>query len=81
LAEKANQIMGNRDAIYLRTLAVAYAEAGRFAEAIQTAERALPLAEADGNTALAFDLRNNIAGFRAREPVRDTSLAETEGVE
>ena len=57
---KANQLTGGHDPIYLRTLAVAYAEAGRFDDAIETAERALPLAEAAGNSALAFDLRNNI---------------------
>jgi tetratricopeptide (TPR) repeat protein len=74
LAERANRIIGARDPIYLRTLAVAYAEAGRFDDAIQTAERALPLAEAEGNAALAFDLRNNIAGYRLREPMRDRSL-------
>lgn len=74
LAGKANQIVGELDPIYLRTLAVAYAEAGRFDDAIKIAARALPLAEAEGNAALAFDLRNNIAGHQHGEPVRDTSL-------
>jgi protein O-mannosyl-transferase len=75
LAGKANQLGGGTDPNFLRTLAVAYAEVGRFADAIQTAEHALPLAEAQGDSALAFDLRNNIAGYRLNEPVRDPSLA------
>lgn len=76
LAEKASRLMAGRDPIYLRTLAVAYAEAGRFNSAIDVAESALPLAEAEENSALAFDLRNNIAGYRRGEPVRDASLLD-----
>ncbi len=43
LAMKANQQTGYNDPVYLRTLAVAYAEVGRFDDAIDIAERALPL--------------------------------------
>ena len=46
LAQRANQLSGGQDAMILRTLAAAYAEAGRFAEAITTAQRALELATA-----------------------------------
>ncbi len=75
-AEQANRAAGNPDPLILRTLAASYAEAGRFADAIRTAEAALPLAEAAGQPALAFDLRNNIAGYKVGEPVRDLSLEE-----
>lgn len=74
LAERANQLLPAPDPIFLRALAAAYAEAGRFSEAIATAQRALPLAEAAGIDALVYDLSNNIAGYRHGEPVRDTSL-------
>jgi tetratricopeptide (TPR) repeat protein len=41
---------------YLDTLAAAYAEAGRFDQAVQTAQRALGLARAKGDTILTKDL-------------------------
>jgi len=74
LAHRASQLSGGGNPLYLRTLSVAYAEAGRFGDATKFAERALPLAVAEGNSALAHDLRNNLAGYRLRQPVRDSSL-------
>jgi protein O-mannosyl-transferase len=44
LAERANQLTGGHQASMLATLAMAYAEAGRFAEARQTVQTALDLA-------------------------------------
>src|SRR5208283_1370777 len=40
LAQRANQLTGNGNPVVLRTLAAAYAEAGRFPEAVETAQRA-----------------------------------------
>src|SRR5438067_12465009 len=52
LAERANALAGNNDPTILHTLAAAYAEAGRFDEALQTARRARKLASrADNNPA------------------------------
>ena len=48
-------------AIALRTLAAAYAEVGRFAEAKKTAEQALQTAEARGNSDLTGALRDEIS--------------------
>ena len=76
LALNAARIAGASDPLYLRTLAAAYAETGRFNDAVRVASAAVPLAEGAGNDALAFDLRNNIAGFEQRIPVRDTSMGE-----
>ncbi len=76
LAEKAVRISAATDPIYLRTLAATLAECGQFPEASKAAERALPLAVALGNTALAFDLRQNIASYRRGVPMRDASLLE-----
>ena len=39
LAERALQLSGGKNPIVLRTLAADYAESGRFAEAVKTAER------------------------------------------
>jgi tetratricopeptide (TPR) repeat protein len=49
LAERACQLIQFRDASFLGTLATAYAEAGRFEDAIRTAEKARDLARAAGN--------------------------------
>ena len=50
LAERANRLAGGENPFVLCTLAAADAEAGRFPEAIETAQRALQLAEAQSNT-------------------------------
>jgi protein O-mannosyl-transferase len=53
LAEHACRLNGFGDAQTLGTLAAAYAEAGRFTEAADTARKAIELARAGGNTQLA----------------------------
>jgi tetratricopeptide (TPR) repeat protein len=74
LGEEASQLAGSRNAIVLRTLAAAYAESGRFADAITTAERGIELAIGNGNASLAEELRNNILLYRAGTPLRDPRL-------
>jgi len=73
LAAQALQLSGGKNAIILRTLAAAYAESGRFAEAVRTAERGLELAIGQGNAGLAAELQQNIALYRMNSPLRDTS--------
>jgi protein O-mannosyl-transferase len=53
LAQRAARLSQERDPAVLGTLAAAYAEAGRFAEAAQTARRAADLAAAQHNDRLA----------------------------
>ncbi len=60
LAERANQLTGHGNPVFLDTLSAAYAEAGRFPEAVATAQRALQLAETQSNTALADAIRSQI---------------------
>jgi tetratricopeptide (TPR) repeat protein len=55
----------------LQILAAGYAETGRFSEATETAQQALQLAIAQGNTALTEDLQSNIANYRTNLPWRD----------
>jgi protein O-mannosyl-transferase len=76
LAARADQLLGGAEPAITRTLAAALAEAGQFRSAIETAERALLAARAQGNEPLAFDLENNLAGYEQRQPVRDPSLLE-----
>jgi hypothetical protein len=71
LAEQANQAAGGANPIIAATLAAAYAETGRFSEAIKTAEHALPLATASDNAALADGLRGQIRLYRSGQPFRD----------
>jgi len=61
LANEAVRLSNRKDPNYLRTLAAACAENGRFAEAKDTALRALQAAELLDNRALVSSLRDEIA--------------------
>jgi Flp pilus assembly protein TadD len=73
LAQRANQLSSAGNLVILRTLAAAYAEAGRFPEAIATAGQALQLANDQSKTAWANALQSEIRLYQARQPFRDTS--------
>jgi len=64
LAEKATRLDGGNNPSHLRTLAAAYAWADRFDAAVQTAERAEQLAQAQGNPALCGFLQNDLLNYR-----------------
>jgi tetratricopeptide (TPR) repeat protein len=74
LARKVLEHADHANVIVLRTLAAGYAESGRFSEAIETAQQALQLAIAQGNTALTQDLQLNIANYRRSLPLRDPGV-------
>jgi Flp pilus assembly protein TadD, contains TPR repeats len=74
LAEQALRISARRIPILFRTLAAAYAESGRFSEAIQTAQQGIELANSQGNTGLVTELQGNIALYQEQRPLRDISL-------
>jgi tetratricopeptide (TPR) repeat protein len=63
-ADSGNPIVGT-------TLAAAYAEAGRFSDAVATAENALQLATSSGNLQLAAVIRSHLEFYRAEQPFRD----------
>jgi tetratricopeptide (TPR) repeat protein len=71
LAERANQLTESRNPIIGATLAAAYAETGRFPDAIRTAEAALQLAADSGNVALTELIRAQIELYRSGLPYRD----------
>ena len=73
LARQAVQLGDARDAVLLATLAAAYAEAGRFSEAIETVERAISLASAAGNTAAVDVFRAQLTLYQAGAPLSRTS--------
>jgi protein O-mannosyl-transferase len=68
LARGACQLTGWRDPVYILTLGVAYAAAGRFDEAIATDESALQLAAATGQTQVEGVLRYHLSLFRQHKP-------------
>jgi tetratricopeptide (TPR) repeat protein len=72
LAQQAVQLSNGQEPAILGTLAAAYAEAGRFSEAVETAERAISLASARGDTALAETLRARLKLYHAGSPYHET---------
>ena len=65
--------MKDEDPEILDTLAAAYAEAGRFAEAVSTAQRALELAESQERARLAEQIGARLALYQAGQPYREGS--------
>ncbi len=70
LAEDVANRAGHPNAIVLRTLAAAYAEIGRFNDAIAAAQEGIEMAKATGNEGLISDLEQSIAAFRMNQPIR-----------
>jgi len=75
LAEKALRISGGKIPMIFRILAAAYAENGRFSEAVETAQRGAELADRQGTSGLTTELQSNIALYQAGTPLRDASMA------
>lgn len=72
LAQRANRLSGGQDPLVLRSLAAAYAESGRFSEAVASARSALDLAVAASDIALGEVLRAQISVYEAGQPLRET---------
>jgi tetratricopeptide (TPR) repeat protein len=73
LAEWAVRLSHSREPVPLNTLAAAYAQTGRFAEAAQTARKALGLATRQSDRTLAESIKTKIALYEARTPFLDTA--------
>jgi tetratricopeptide (TPR) repeat protein len=71
LAQQAVQLSVGNSPEILDTLAAAYAEAGRFPKAIETARQALDLSTAQNNKPLAEVIQNQILLFEANSPYRE----------
>ena len=65
LAQRACELTRDQDAPCLDTLAAAYAEAGRFAEAAQAARKALDVASRKREEKLAADIRRRLALYES----------------
>jgi protein O-mannosyl-transferase len=73
-AQEAVQLSGGREPRFLRTLAAAYAESGRFSEALAVAQQAVMIATMQGKTDMANRLKKDLVLYRGRLPLRENSL-------
>ncbi len=70
-AQQADQLSGGTNAVVLRTLAAAYAEAGQFGKAIESAQAAMQLRRSQGDDSLATELQQEIALYELGLPYRE----------
>jgi len=71
LATQADQLSGGTNALVLRTLAAAYAEAGQFGKAIESARSAMQLGRSQGDDSLVTELQQQIALYELGLPYRE----------
>jgi Flp pilus assembly protein TadD len=71
VAERAVSLTGRQDAMSLDTLSAAYAEVGRFDDAVATAREALALAQRQGSPGTVSELASRLSLFQKRQKVRD----------
>jgi tetratricopeptide (TPR) repeat protein len=76
LAQQAVVLSGGREPNFIRTLAAAYAENGRFSEAIAAAQQALAVAAMQGKSGLTKALKNDITLYRANVPLRASTTGD-----
>lgn len=71
-AEEAVRLSGGREPLFLRTLAAAYAESGRFSEAIAVAQQAAGIANMQAKPGMAKRLNGDLILFRGNLPLRES---------
>jgi Flp pilus assembly protein TadD len=70
LARQANELAGGKNPVILATLAAAFAETGRFGDAVRTAQKAIDLARTAGRRDLAAKLDGELQRYQAGLPLR-----------
>ncbi|MFZ0035447.1 MAG: tetratricopeptide repeat protein [Sedimentisphaerales bacterium] len=70
-AQRACELTGFEQAELLDTLAAAYAAAGRFSEAIETAQSAVRSAESNGKKELAEEIQKRLELYKAGRPYHE----------
>ena len=68
LARQANALTGGTNPVILGTLAAAFAEAGQFGDAVQSAQKAIDMARAAGRQDLAGPLNGELQLYKAGRP-------------
>jgi tetratricopeptide (TPR) repeat protein len=71
LADRAQALTHGQDAAILDTLSAAYAEAGRFRNAIEVEQQAIAIATQQGKSALAGTLKAHLARYESNAPLRE----------
>jgi len=79
MAEQACKETNWTDARAIDALAAGNAELGRFDQAIRFGEQASAAASAAGDQALAAQIQNRVAGYRANRPYRDPATVPRPG--
>ncbi len=69
LAQRANDLAGGKNPVFLRTLAAACAEAGRFDDAKRSAQKAIDLVQAAGRQDMAKELNSDLKRYEAGLPL------------
>jgi len=77
IAERADSLTSNKNPVISATLAAAYAEAGRFDDAVKAAERALQLALNESNPSRAESIRAQMELYRSGRAFRDRRYTPT----
>jgi len=72
-AQEAVQLSGGREPLFLRTLAAAYAESGRFSEAIAVAQQAAAIAKMQAKPEMVKRINGDLVLFRGNLPLRENS--------
>ena len=72
LAERANQLSNGTNPVFLRALAAAFAENGRFSEATEAAHRALEFSSKTARNDLTRAIQNELDLYRAALPYHET---------
>ena len=73
LAGRASELSGQKDPAILDTLAAAYAAAGEFGRAVETAQAALSLFATDEANELVSEIGERLALYQERKPYREAS--------
>jgi tetratricopeptide (TPR) repeat protein len=76
LAQQAVSLSGGREPLFFRTLAAAYAETGRFSNAIAVIQQGVAIARVQGKTSLADLLEEDVSLYRQQVPFRRTSAGD-----
>jgi tetratricopeptide (TPR) repeat protein len=71
-AQEAVQLSGGREPLFLRTLAAAYAESGRFSEAIVVTQQAVGIANMQAKPDMVRRLNEDLVLFRGKLPLRES---------
>lgn len=76
LGEKACELTQQQEPFLLGTLAAAYAEAGRFDEAVATAQKAIKLAQATGKAEVVARNNQLLELYRAHQPYHEPAAVK-----